>query len=187
MVLESVGRVVGGTYQFDVVSAHEAACRETGLLQFLVALVVDGACRLGFQYLVDAEGGAQFEVGPVVEWVAHAVWHRLSPFLELLPVAGIAGDVVLVDAVAAQCTPLVVVAAEPQFGYALEPVVVCHHLGVKVAVVVNDWHLGGVLVIKPLCRLGIQQEVFVKEGFHTFRVTGLYLGTRILSMHHPRM
>ena len=56
-------------------------------------------------------------MSPVIERVAHAVGHGLGPLLELVPVRCITGYVFLCHSVGAQCTPFVMVTAQPQLGY----------------------------------------------------------------------
>ena len=114
VAVQVVDGVVGGAHALHVVVLHEAASGELGEPELLVALVEDFACGLRREELLDAEGGLQLQVGPVVEGVAEGVGHGLGPLLELLPVGGVlAGAVALVDAVGAHGAPLVVVAAEP--------------------------------------------------------------------------
>ena len=45
--------------------------------------------------------------------------------------------------------------------------VLCHLLGIQMAVVINDGKMLGLLVKQLLGCLGLQQEVFVHERFHT--------------------
>ena len=102
----------------------------------------------------------------MVEGVAKRVGHRLCPFLELFPVGGIAGDEVLIYTIRTHGTPLIVVTAQPQLGDAAELVVLGHHLGDEVTVVVDDGELLCVLMVEHLCGFGFQQEILVHECFH---------------------
>ena len=150
-----------------MVAAHQAAGGVFGLAQLLVALVIDFAGGLRIEYLGDAEGGLQLQVGPVVQGVAHGIGNRFGPLLELLPVGGVlARAVAFVHAVGAHGAPLVVVAAQPDFGQRAELVVVGHHLGDEVAVVVDNRHLGRMFVVELLRSFGLQQEVFIHKVFH---------------------
>ena len=60
------------------------------------------------------------------------------------------------------------VATQPQLSNALELMVLGHHLGNQVAVVVYDGHLGRMVVIQVLGNLCLQHEVSVVELFHLF-------------------
>jgi len=101
---------------------------------------------------------------PVIERVAQAFGHGLSPALELLAVIGIAGAVTLVDPVAAHRTPLVVVALEPDLGEVAETPILGDHVGRQMAVVVDDRLRRGVLVIELAGQIGLEQEIRVDEG-----------------------
>ena len=163
MIPQIVRRVVGCAGHFYVVAAHQATGRELGLLELLVAFVVDLAGCRSIQELRYAEGRAEFEVCPVVQRVAHAVGHRFGPLLELLPVACVACDIFLLDPVAPERTPLVVVASKPEFRDALEAMVLGHLLRIEVTMVVDDGQMGCVVMIKVLRRRRLQQEVLVHE------------------------
>ena len=89
--------------------------------------------------------------------------HDLGPGLELLEVIGVAGDKALLHAGRPHDPPLVVVAAEPDLGDVLELPVLRDVLGRQVAVVVEDRHLAGVLVVQPLRGLAAQQEILSHE------------------------
>ena len=75
---------------------------------------------------------------PMVQRVAHGVGHGFGPFLELLPVGGIAGYEMFVHAVGAERAPFVVVALQPDPGQIGEDMIVGHILGREVAVIVYD-------------------------------------------------
>jgi hypothetical protein len=59
-----------------------------------------------------------------------------------------------------------VVASQPQFGDAAELVVVGHHFGYEVAMIIDDGHFSRMIVEKVLCGFSLQQEVVVHEFFH---------------------
>ena len=170
--VEVVDRVVGGAHQFYVVSAHKSAGRVVGVvLQEVGAVVVNLACRFGFQHLVDSECGLQFEVAPVVERIAHAVRHGSGPGLKLLVVRCVGTSAVTFsNAVSAHCTPFVVVATQPHLGEGTESIVVGHHLRTEVAVIVYDRQRCCMVVIQMLSQWAVQQEVGIDERFHNFMV-----------------
>ena len=169
MIVQVVYRVVGGTNALHVVVLHQATCRELRLLQLLVTLVEDLAGCLGAQLLGDAEGRLQFQVCPVVQRITEGVGHRLCPLLELLPVRGVlACAILLVDTVGTHSAPLIVVTTEPELCDALETMIVGHHLGDQVTVIVDNRHLSRVVVIQVLSRLGLENEVIIIELLHNF-------------------
>ena len=114
------------------------------------------------------------KAGPVVQRVAHGIGNGLGPFLELFPVGSVlACTVAFVYAVGTHGAPLVVVASEPDFGQRTELVVVGHHLGDEVAVVVDNRHLGRMFVVERLCSFGLQQEVFIHKFLHNVCVLSI--------------
>ena len=174
MVFERVDRVVRRADHLDIIVLHQTAGMELGRLEQSRTMVVNLAGRRGVQQLRHAEGGLQFEVRPVVERVAHRIGHRLGPLLELLPVGGIlARAVLLIDAVGTHGAPLVVVALEPYLRQVVETVVLGDIRGNQVAMIVDDRHLGRMVVVKALGRGGLQQEVVVVKLFHVLYYSGL--------------
>ena len=166
VVFKGVGRVIRRAYYLYIIAFHQTSGREVRLFQLLVTLIENLAGGTGIQQLVDTKSGTEFEVRPVIEWVTHAVGHRLGPLLELLPVAGIARDVFLIYAVATHGPPLVMVTTQPQLCDRAETVVFCYLLRVQVTVIIYDGKMLCLLVKQLLRRLGLQQEVFVHESFH---------------------
>lgn len=167
MVLQRIDGVVGGADDLDVVVLHQTAGEELGLLQLLGALVVNLARGLRAEQVGDAERRLELQVGPVVQGVAHGIRNRLCPLLELLPIGSIlACAEPLVDAVGTHGAPLVMVALQPDFRQVVEAVVRGHVPWNEVAMVVDDRHLGGVLVVEPFGGTRLQQEVVVVELFH---------------------
>ena len=167
VVFQRIDRVVGGADHLDVVATHDVAGRVGGCGELGVAFVEDLARSGGAEQFLDAERRLQFEVGPVIERIPHSVRNSLCPFLEFLPVGGVlARAVFLVDAVGPHRAPFVMVAAEPDFGDGTELVVIGHHLRNQVAVIVDDGHLGCMLVKQFLRGFGLQQEIFRHKIFH---------------------
>ena len=101
---------------------------------------------LGTEMTGIAEVALQLQVAPVIERVADGLLQGLCPLLELLTIRCIAGDVVLIYAVGAHLTPLVVVAAQPYLGNVVELSVLGNLLGIDVAVVIYDGHALGILM-----------------------------------------
>ena len=104
---------------------------------------------------------------PVVERVAERVGHCLCPLLKLLPVAGVfTGAVFLGYAIAAHCTPLIVITTEPYLRDGAETLVLGDLLRNEMTVIIDDGHLGSMLVIEFLCSFCLQQKVLIHELFH---------------------
>ena len=149
VILQRIDGVVRGADDLHVVVLHQAARRELRVvLNQLVAGVVDLAGGLRIQTFGDAESRLQLQVRPVVERVAESIGNGLGPFLELLPVGGvIARAIYFGNAVAAHCTPFVMVAHQPDLGNGFKTFVLCHHLRAEVTMVVDNRHLGRMLVV----------------------------------------
>ncbi|CDA21378.1 unknown [Bacteroides sp. CAG:144] len=148
MIFERVDGVVGRTYYLYMVTTHHASGRIFGKSQFGVALIVNFPCGFGVENFIDTESRFQFEVSPVIQWVAHGVRNGFRPFFEFFPVGGIfARAVTFVYTVGTHGTPFVMVSAEPYFGQRFELVVVGYHLGYQMAVIVDNRHFGRVIVI----------------------------------------
>ena len=64
-------------------------------------------------------------MGPVIEGIAHGIWHGFGPFLEFFPVAGILScAVTFINSVGSHGAPFVMVALEPDLSQVVElPVV----------------------------------------------------------------
>ncbi len=167
MVFERIHGIVRRAHGLDIVAAHQAAGVVFGTLQQRRAMVVDFAGRSGVEQFRHPEGGLQFEVRPVVERVAHRIGHRLGPFSNFSQsVVSSCPCNTSHRPVGAHGAPFVVVAFEPDLRQVVETVIRSHVLGNQVAMVVDDRHLGRMVVVKTLRSLGLQQEVVVVELFH---------------------
>ena len=164
-----VGRVVGGAHGLHVELADEGLAAEFGRSQLGVALVKDFTGGGGAQQFVNAEHARQLQVRPVVQGVPHGVGNGLGPLLEGLPGAVLAaGEIVLGNAVAAHRTPFIMVAVvavhQPQLGDVTELDVFRYLLRHQVAVVVDDGHTLGMLVVQLPGGLRLEHEIFVYKG-----------------------
>ena len=167
VITEIIDWVVCSTNALYVIVTHQAASAELWQLQLLVTLVIDFTGSLRTQLLVDTESCLQLQVGPVIQRVTECIWYSLSPFLELLPVAGISTCAeTLVYTIGTHSTPLIVVTTEPKLCNALELVIISNHLRDEVAVIIDDWHLSRMIVEKVLRSLCVKQEVFIHKLLH---------------------
>lgn len=129
VVMEVVNRVICRADTLHVIVFHQTTGGELRLLQFLVTLIENLTSGLRREQFLDAEGSLQLQMCPVIQRVAECIRHRLSPFLEFLPVAGVlTGAIFLINTIGTHGTPFVVVATQPKLCDALEAVIVSHHL-----------------------------------------------------------
>ena len=152
VITKVVGGVVGGAHHLHVEPLDERLSAELRRSQLGVALLEDFTGRGGRQELVYAEHAAQLQVRPVVERVAHGVRNSLGPLLKGLPGRVLAaGEVILAHAVGTHGTPLIVVSVvtvhQPQLGNVTELDVFRNLLRHQVAVIVDDGHVLGMLVV----------------------------------------
>ena len=165
-MLQPVGRVVRGADGAHLHPGQQGAGAEGAGGQLGVAGLPDHRGGPFAERLPDPEVALQFQVGPMVERVAHQGRHRPGPGQEGAVVRLVAGDVLFGHAVGPHGAPLVVVAAQPGVGEGLEAGVARHLRRGQVAVVVDDRHVGRVLVEQPARAFVRQQEVGVHEWLH---------------------
>ena len=163
VVFKGVGRVVGGAYYLDVELFHQRLAAVFRTLELLGAFVIDCTCRGRVQDVINAEHPCQFQVSPVIQRVAHRIWHRFSPFFEFLVTASVPGNEFFRHSVAPHCPPFVMVASEPDFRKILESVVLGNHFRDKMAVIVDDRHLFSAFMIKFACIAVRQHEILMDE------------------------
>ena len=166
MPAQIVHGIVGGADELDAGLADDAPDGHIRLGQDGVALLVDFHGVVTVQGLGDAEVALQLQVGPVVQGVANQVGHGLGPLLKFFGGGGVAGDVVLGHAAGAHGPPLVVVAAQPDLRNGVVALVLVDFLGVDVAVIVDDGHGLGMLMIELSGRFRFQQKVRIHKRCH---------------------
>ena len=97
---------------------------------------------------VIAEIPLQFQMGPVIQGIADQLLQSFGPFLKFLPGRGVAGDEGLFDAVGTHLPPFVVIAAQPDLGNIGKLSVLCDVLGADMAVIVQNRHGFGIVVVE---------------------------------------
>ena len=163
VVFKAVGRIIRSAYYLDIEPFHQCLSPVFLRLQLLGALIVDGPRGLRIEKVVDAEDSGEFQMGPVIQRIAHGVRNSLRPFLELLVTASVPGDELLWHPVAPHCAPFVMVPAEPHLGQVLEPVVLRYLPRHEMAVIVDNGHFLRALVIK-LPRITVREhEIIIDE------------------------
>src|ERR1700690_1301705 len=101
---------------------------------------------------------------PVIERIAERLRHGGSPGFELLERAGVTRAKTLGHAVGAQGAPFVMIAFQPDFKKVLEPAVGRDVARRKVAMIIENRLVFGVMMVKLPGRPGAQQKIFVDEG-----------------------
>ena len=103
----------------------------------------------------------------MVDGVADELGHDLGKGVELLAAGGGAGDLLLGDAAGTHDAPLVVVAAQPGVGDVVHADIIKDLLGIQMAVVVEDGHFLGVLVVEPAGRLSVEEKILRNKALHS--------------------
>jgi len=160
VVLQRIGRIVGGAYEHHVHLFHDSAGRELPRRQLLIALVPYSPSGLGAQQAVGyPERPLQFEMNPMVHRVAERLGDNRGPLFEFLPIRSVTGDVFLVDSGGAHEAPLVMITVEPDLREILEPLIPRHLLGREVTVVVDNRKVASVLAVEVSGGFGLQKKV----------------------------
>src|SRR5690606_40439294 len=85
------------------------------------------------QQRIHTKVSLQFKVRPVIERIAHGVRNGESPLPEFLFVAGASGNIFFIDAEGAHCTPLVMIASQPDAGEVFKLPVIGYFVGRQMA------------------------------------------------------
>ena len=89
-------------------------------------------------------------MAPVIERISDSSLQCLRPFLELLTVSSLPGDVFFIHTIGAHQTPFIVVSAQPYLCDVLELSVLRDFLRIDVAVIVQNRRFCRVLMIQLL-------------------------------------
>ena len=141
MILQTVRRIVGGTYDLDIELLHELLASVFFGLKLCRAVFIDRACGLRTEGVIDAEGSGKLEVSPMIQRIPHGIRNGLRPFLKLFITASVSCYEFFRNTVASEGPPFIMVASKPYLGKVPELIVLCYHLRVQMAVVVYDRHL----------------------------------------------
>ena len=163
VVFQVVDWVIGGADGADIELLADGECGESFAIDFGVGEFPDFVGCVRAEDEVGIEVAFQFEVCPVVQWVAHGLWNRACPGVEFFFWVGVfSGDQMLWLAGCAHGAPFVVVATEPHLGEIGKSDIACDFCRVEVAVVVHDRLVGSYFVVETLRRLVWEEEVFVQ-------------------------
>ena len=113
----------------------------------------------------------------MIERIAQRKRHGGCPRRKLFVGRGVTCAKALVNRIRPHGPPLVMVAFQPDFGQVAKPVVLRDSGGRKVRMVIEDWFLSCISLIKPSRRFGMQKEIFVNE------IQSLAPGCRSLRKH----
>ena len=157
MIFQAVNRIIGSTNCFDIVQFHQSACRIFGLMEFFGTNIKYFTGRLRIKQFCYSESAFQFQVCPVIQWIAHGVGNRFCPFLKFFPVGSIfSGTITFVHAVGTHCTPFVMVAFEPYLTQIIEFPVIGYKFRVQMAMIIDDWLQFCMFMIQFLGCFGLQ-------------------------------
>ncbi len=167
MPLKVARGVVSRADALDVELLDQTLGRELRFGDLLVGSIPNGLGVLLVEGEIDAEDATELGMAPLEDGVAGRGLDGLHE-LEVLGIRiAVAGDVLLIGAVGAKQTPLVVIAravvVEPDLGEVLEVLVLVDLLRIEVAVVVDDRHLLRMIVEEPLGPVRRQQKVIVQQ------------------------
>ena len=166
VIAQIVDGVFGGGHKTHIAVLHAPAAGHVLFGDELLGTVVDLLRISSGQWLVDVKIALQLQCAPDVDGVAHQLGQDLGEFHVLFVVAGVAGDVLFVDAEGAHAAPLVVVAPQPHLAQILKLLVLRDLGGLQVAVIVDDGHMLCILMIEHLTRLICEEKFFAETVIH---------------------
>ena len=117
---QGIHRVVGGADELHVEFFNESPGPEFILRQQGVALFPDFGSGLFGKGRIDAEDPLELQMGPVVQGIAHHIGHGFGIGHELLFVAALAADELIVNAEGGHGAPLIMIAPQEQMAHVPE-------------------------------------------------------------------
>ena len=167
VITKVIYRIICRANTLNMIMTHQTTGTELRLLKFLITLVIDFTRSLRAQLLGDAKGRFQFQMAPMVKWITKCIGDRLSPFLEFFPIIGVFPRTIpLVHSVRTHSPPFIMVSTQPQFRNTAKTMIVCHHFGNQMTMIINDWHFCRMIVKKFLRGYRLQQEILIHKLFH---------------------
>ena len=167
VILQIVGGIVGGTQRLHVAGGDESPGRSLRALELAVGLLPDLRGALAVQQLLCAKKAQQLQMRPVVDGISHQGGHDFRKVVELLPEGRRAGHILFRHAAGPHDAPLVVVAGQPGLSQVGELLVLVDLLGIEMAVIVEDGHVLGVLIVEAASGFAAEQEVLGNKRFHS--------------------
>ena len=80
MVFKRIDGIVGCAYHLYLIPSHQSTGGKFGSPELFRTDVVDFPGCLRTQQLLHAEGRFKFQMGPVIEGIAHGIWHGFDHF-----------------------------------------------------------------------------------------------------------
>ena len=161
--LERINGIVGRADELNPGSVDYAAHRHRLFGESPVALIVDFLRGRFVELLGNAEIVLKLEIRPVIEGIADEFRKRRRPRLERLIRIGKSRprNGILLKTAGSHLAPFVMIASEPYLGNRLVPAVFGDVFRVDVAMIVDDRHLRGILVIQLFGRCRLQKKILV--------------------------
>ena len=166
VVAQVVDGVFGGGDQTHIAVLHAPAAGHVLFGDKLFGAVINFLCIGCGQGFVDVEVALQLQCTPDVDGIAHQLGQNFGKLHVLFVVAGITGDVLLVDAKGAHTAPLVVVAAQPHLAQIFKLLVLGDLHGLQMAMVIDDRHMLCILVVEHLAGLIGEEQLFAETIIH---------------------
>ena len=165
VIFQIARRIVGRADDLHIELFNQPARTEFLRGQHGVRVFPDGRSRALVQRLFDAENALQLQVRPVIQRVPDSHGNALGVGQELLIVVSVAANQALVHAHGAHVAPLVMVAAKEQLGDVFKLNIFRNFTRAQVAMIINDGHFLGILVIQLFRRIGGEKEILVHKRF----------------------
>ena len=156
-----VGRVIRSTEHTDIHPFKQSPDGEPVLTKESVAPVVYPACAARVERLRDTEIPLKFEMGPMVQRVAHGVLYGFSPLHELGIAVRTSGNEMLVHTVRPHGPPFIVVPSQPYLCNVIETAVLRYHTGIQMVVVIHYRLSAGKTLIQRDGITGFKQKILV--------------------------
>ena len=166
MVAQVVDGVFGGGDQTHIAVLHAPAAGHVLFGDKLFGAVINFLCIGCGQGFVDVEVALQLQCTPDVDGIAHQLGQNFGKLHVLFVVAGVTGDVLLVDAKGAHTAPLVVVAAQPHLAQIFKLLVLGDLHGLQMAMIIDDRHMLCILVVEHLAGLIGEEQLFAETIIH---------------------
>ena len=166
MILEGIGRVVGGAKEHDARLANEVLCAHVSLSKLCRCDRPDlvAVCLADLKLAIKIS--LKLKMAPMINGVTDQLGHDRAKCLESVIIRGIARDVLLVHAARAHGSPLIVVAVQPHLCDVGIALILGDLLGGKVTVIVNDGERFRVVMVKHLRGLRGKKEIRIHKFFH---------------------
>ena len=163
VVLKRSSRIIAGTDHLHAEPLEDIPRRQIVRLKPLVRALPNRLCGLLVEQFVDVEVALKFQVSPMVEWVAQSVRNRARPIKEFFLGRSWSSTEILRNAVCPHGTPFVMITLQPDLGEIAEAAITSDISCGKMGVIIDDGLRLRVLVVEPLGRRGMEQEIVVNE------------------------